>query len=124
MKNIYPQLLIFSLLLFSSCCFDNGNFEIINKSDFDIEALSIQPDSKNHVIKLLKNEKTNLKTCMNQTKTDGSYTISFKNSNTNKTVSYNFGYYSNGSQLEKKIVLVIKNDTILSENDIYLDYKN
>jgi hypothetical protein len=51
---------------------------------------------------------------MNDVKTDGSYLISFKNSETKKVRSTSFGYYTNGNQVEDIINIKILNDTIIT----------
>ncbi|TGV02577.1 hypothetical protein [Flavivirga rizhaonensis] len=113
-----------AFLLLYSCCTDNGKFLIKNNSDFDIESLSIIPDSKTQYFKIKKGDHIYINTCMNEVKSDGGYSITYKNISSGKTISNSFGYYTNGSQIEKRILILISNDGISYDSKFYLDYKN
>ncbi|MUU79666.1 hypothetical protein [Winogradskyella endarachnes] len=110
LKNIIVYSLALVLLL--SCSFNEGNFTVINKSDFKIDSLSIQPDSKHQMFSLDKNESITVNTNMNSVDIDGSYIISFKRDNKTMTEKQ-FGYYTNGYQIEDIINITVLNDTIL-----------
>lgn len=100
-----------------SCSSNEGKFQITNESDFDLDSLSILPDSNKLTIKIEKGESLKHRINMNEAKTDGSYFISFKNVETNKTISRGFGYYTNGYQTEDIINIKILNDTILINSE-------
>jgi len=121
--RLIPVLFVFSLLFFS-CHHDEGDFVIINASDFDIDSLSIVPDFKNQQLSLNKNQQKKLTTNMNRVSSDGSYRIIYKNKKNDNFEDISFGYYTNGSQIEKRILVTITNDTIIAKSEFYLNYKN
>jgi len=116
MKEIYKISAVF-VFLFSSCIADIGSFEIVNNSSVDLDSVSIQPDSKEQVVKIPKGTKLNFTINMDKVKSDGSYLLTYKNSKTTALIQYEFGYYTNGSQIEKNIVITISNDTIITKSD-------
>jgi hypothetical protein len=106
----------YGILLLSvvfSCGSNEGKFIISNESDFDIDSLYILPDSKKQIIKIAKGEHVNHDIKMNKVESDGSYFISFRNSETKKIRFTSFGYYTNGYQVEDNIRIKILNDTIM-----------
>lgn len=105
-----------SIVLFASCSANEGRFNISNESSFNIDSLTIIPDSKNKFVSLKKGEKIEYITQMNAAKSDGSYWIYFKKPNAYESIFQNFGYYTNGSQIEDVINIRILNDTILIES--------
>ncbi len=109
------KLLISSIMLIIifSCSHNKGSFFISNESDFNIDSLSIMPDSKMKLSALKKGEEIKHDILMDKAKSDGSYFMTFKNSETNQTISQRFGYYTNGYQTESLINIRILNDTIL-----------
>lgn len=106
-----------------SCHFKKGKFVITNKSDFKIDSLTINPDSKKQIISLNKGDSIEYSIAMNEAKTDGSYFIAFKNSDNNTIISKSFGYYTNGYQIEDEIKITVLNDTILIESKFDTPYK-
>ncbi|WP_299113007.1 hypothetical protein [uncultured Winogradskyella sp.] len=114
-KKINFCILLFSLLI--SCSNNKGEFIIVNESDFDIDSLSIMPDSKKQFIYIEKGSKIKYSIAMDEVSSDGSYFISFRNVKDNKRIEQRFGYYTNGYQTEKEIVITIKNDTILFKSN-------
>lgn len=121
MKNLLK--LIVLVLVFSGCTFENkGNFNVSNKSDFDIHSVTIQPNSKEERITISKGKSVDLTTDMSKVRSDGSYLISFINSETGEQIERKFGYYTNGYQIEEMIFITIKNDTIdiAVENDLII----
>lgn len=115
MKSKALILLIISCML--SCSNNEGKFLITNESDFDIDSLSILPDSNKLNIKIKQGESLKHYINMSEAKTDGNYFISFKNIETSKTISRGFGYYTNGYQTEDIINIKILNDTILINSE-------
>ncbi|NRD24591.1 hypothetical protein HNV10_15155 [Winogradskyella litoriviva] len=114
---------VVTVTLCFSCHFNKGKFVITNKSDFNIDSLTINPDSRKQIIKLDKGEHIEHSIVMNEAKTDGSYFITFKNSDNNTIVSKSFGYYTNGYQIEDEINITVLNDTILIESTFNKPYK-
>ena len=55
-------------------------------------------------------------------KTDGTYSLSFKNESTGQTVSQDFGYYTNGYQVEDNMNIRILNDTIVFNSKFNSSY--
>ncbi|WP_229719263.1 hypothetical protein [Winogradskyella schleiferi] len=108
------QFLLCSIMitLFSSCSQYEGKFTVSNQSDFDIDSLTILPDTKQQSIRLEKGEKINYYSSMGEKIPEGSYSISFRNSKNKEMSSKKFGYYSSGMQLEDKINIIILNDDI------------
>jgi hypothetical protein len=107
----------FTILLLTivfSCSHNQGNFVISNECDFDINSLYILPDSNKQLINIKKGQIIKYNINMNDVKIDGSYLISFKNSETKKVRSTSFGYYTNGNQVEDIINIKILNDTIIT----------
>ncbi|MBC3844839.1 hypothetical protein H8K90_00470 [Winogradskyella echinorum] len=113
MKKSSSLLLTVIFLITISCSLNKGKFTITNDSDFDIDSLSIIPDSKKKLIALKKGDIVNHSILMDEVKSDGRYYLSFKKSGTNQIVSQGFGYYTNGYQIEDVINIRILNDTIL-----------
>jgi hypothetical protein len=113
MKKLINLLFCSICIISISCSPNKGKFKITNESDFKIDSLCILPDSKKKLIALKKGEHMNYEILMNKVKSDGSYIIAFKNSETNETVSQEFGYYTNGYQIEDVINIRVLNDTIL-----------
>ncbi|MDH7913193.1 hypothetical protein [Winogradskyella sp. SYSU M77433] len=109
------------VLLFS-CDNNKGEFIIINESDFNIESLNIMPDSKKQFINLKKGETKEHFIFMDEVKTDGSYYMSYINSESKKAVLKPFGYYTNGYQIENAIHIRILNDTILVDGEFNKPY--
>lgn len=120
MKTIIFYLFFISLLF--SCSGNNGKFIIINKSDFNIDSLSIMSDSKKQLITLKRNDQIEHSIKMDEVTTDGSYLISFKNSKNNNTITQGFGYYTNGYQIEEAITITVLNDTILFDSKFNHSY--
>ena len=116
MEKVRNILLLVIISISFSCSYSEGNFTISNESDFDIDSLSILPDSKRKHISLKKGEKVNHVVMMNEVKTDGSYFISFKNSESKEIISTAFGYYTNGYQVEDNMNIKILNDTIMFDS--------
>jgi len=96
---------------------------ITNKSNFDIDSLSILPDSKQQLIRLGKSKTIDFITKMNKVTSDGSYVISFKNSENNTIISKRFGYYTNGYQIEDVINITVLNDTIMINSKFDTPYE-
>lgn len=112
MNNLIFLLLIF--LLFISCKWDNPKIEIINNSGEDITSLEygITTSKLHNADTLHRGEKLLSKIVFNdEVKGDGAYILRFVRDGN----SYNesFGYYTNGSTLNRKIVVNIKSDTII-----------
>ena len=119
MKLLKTTLLtITAIALFASCSNSekDGRFKISNDSDFDIDSLSITPDSERQFFGLKSGEKLEFNTKMDKVTSDGSYLFSFKNLKTNKTVAKSFGYYTKGIQLEDEINIIISNEDISIDN--------
>ncbi|MBU2920960.1 hypothetical protein KO504_06365 [Winogradskyella psychrotolerans] len=121
LKNVWVYTL--TILLLFSCRSNEGKFMITNKSNFDIDSLSILPDSKQQFIRLGKSKTIDFITKMNKVTSDGSYVISFKNSENNTIISKRFGYYTNGYQIEDVINITVLNDTIMINSKFDTPYE-
>ncbi|WP_418638429.1 hypothetical protein [Winogradskyella sp.] len=121
LKNVWVYTL--TILLLFSCRSNEGKFMITNKSNFDIDSLSILPDSKQQLIRLGKSKTIDFFTKMNKVTSDGSYVISFKNSENNTIISKRFGYYTNGYQIEDVINITVLNDTIMINSKFDTPYE-
>jgi hypothetical protein len=120
-KNIVIETIIFvvttlySLSLSSCTSRVTVQFEIINNSGNDIDSLVIEPtiiNEKKKYISIKQSRKATYATDMTGiAKVDGAYSI-FYVSNDKKKL-FNFGYYTNGYPLEKKMSINIESDTIL-----------
>ncbi|MFD1063333.1 hypothetical protein ACFQ1Q_08740 [Winogradskyella litorisediminis] len=98
--------------------FNNENqFKIINESQFEIDSLSIVPDSRNLNTNLKVGESKLIKTELGKIKTDGSFHLSFINSKTKEKFHKNFGYFTNGIANDYLTIITIKNDTILIKSE-------
>lgn len=117
--TIYILALSFLVL---SCNADKGRFTISNESNFDIEALSILPDADNKMIRLKKGETVEHDINMTMVNTDGTYRLSFKNESTGQTITQDFGYYTNGYQVEENMNIRILNDTIVFNSKFNSSY--
>ncbi|WP_299118735.1 hypothetical protein [uncultured Winogradskyella sp.] len=73
MNKNYTIFFIIVIMITFSCHHSEGNFNISNESDFDIDSLFIIPDSKTDYVSLKKSEKIHYKTQMNEAKSDGNY---------------------------------------------------
>lgn len=123
MKSLkYHLIYVFSIVLFVSCNHNEAKFTITNKSDFDIDSLSITPDSKQQLISIEKGKDIEFSTKMNEVTSDGSYFISFKNSENNNIISKRFGYFTNGYQIEDAIKIMVLNDTIFIDSKFEKPY--
>ena len=104
-------ILIFTL---SSC--DNevtAEFVVINKTEFKIDSLKIEPmvNSNGKYIYLKPNENVKYKADMTGIpKTDGSYRLSYKQNGELKVKD--FGYYTNGYPTEKLTKIYIEVDSL------------
>lgn len=114
LKNSLAYFFIIAVLF--SCNYNEAKFNITNNSGFEIDSLSITPDSKKEFISLNKGEQTVHYIEMDDLNSDGSYFISFRNLETKATIKQRFGYYTNGSQIEKEIMITIKKDTLLTKS--------
>tara|TARA_R110002049_G_scaffold45917_5_gene133538 strand:+ start:282 stop:665 length:384 start_codon:yes stop_codon:yes gene_type:complete len=123
MKSLkYHLIYVFSIVLFVSCNHNEAKFTITNKSDFDIDSLCITPDSKQQLISIEKGKDIEFSTKMNEVTYDGSYLISFKNSENNNIISKRFGYFTNGYQIEDAIKIMVLNDTIFIDSKFEKPY--
>ncbi|NRD20732.1 hypothetical protein HNV08_11790 [Winogradskyella eckloniae] len=114
MKSILNITFLASLLfLCTSCHFNKGHFVITNASDFKIDSLAINPNTKQEFISLDQGESMAYSISMTEAKSDGSYFISYKNHENSNKISKSFGYYSNGHQIEDEIHITVLNDTVL-----------
>ncbi|WP_138433135.1 hypothetical protein [Winogradskyella algicola] len=117
MKRFKSLIVLMLFTLIFACNSNTGKFLITNKSNFDVDSLSILPDSEKALIRIKQGESLRHNINMNEVKTDGSYLISFKNETTNQTITRAFGYYTNGYQTEHIINIKIMNDTILINSE-------
>ena len=118
MKNY----LFLLLVVMTSCCTNSAKFEITNNSNSSLDSISINPDSDTQFFKLEKEEIIIIKTCLSEVKVDGSYDLRYREKSTNKFYAKNFGYFSNGSQLEKKVLITIEPEgEIVSKSNFYLN---
>jgi hypothetical protein len=114
MKSITKHIFLsLSTLFIFSCSFHQGDFKITNKSDFNLDSVSIIPNTKHQLVSIEKGETINYYTAMKEASSDGSYTISFQNSENKEIISKTFGYHSSGMQLEDEIQINITNDDVL-----------
>ena len=114
MKTILKM--IFVLALTASCESKvTAKFIVENKTDFTIDSLSFEPDSKSQFFSLAPGSRLNLQTNMDTVNMDGSFRVHFRNASTKVWTHQNFGYYSNGMPLEDYIQLTIQTDTIIVE---------
>ncbi len=120
-KNILGVLLITLNLI--SCDYETiADFEIKNNTGFKIDSLKIEPNinKTQQYISLHKGDKIKYKCNMTSIpKVDGAYKISFLING--KYKSEIFGYYTNGSPLEKITKIKIERDTIII-NQIFEKY--
>lgn len=116
MKSKMKMLIFLGILCIFSCSKNEGHFHITNQSSFNIDSLSIMPDSKNQIIKLNTGQNVDVKIKMDEVKTDGSYLLTFRNSVTGEIISNAFGYYTNGYQVEDVINIKVLNDTIIIDS--------
>lgn len=110
--------LIITLFLITSCTYKNGiKIDIINDSNLKIEDIKFSAENSFiYAKKLEEGERFNKVLDMsNITQGDGSYKLTYKINNVNKSI--NTGYFTNGKPLDKKVQIIIKNDTVL------FDYK-
>lgn len=111
------------IILFSCSFFNSENrFKIINESKFEINSLSVTPDSKNQIINLKTGESKLIKTELGNIKTDGSFNLSFIDLETNQKINKNFGYFTNGTANDYLTIITIKNDTILIKSEFKKSY--
>lgn len=117
MKKI-ALILIFSIITSCSKVNDNGlNFNIKNTSDDAISNITISTseflEKKNFEV-LEKDLNHSDFLSMKDNKFDGNYILTFTRAN-GENDSINFGYYSNGICLNKRIEIEIKIDTVLTK---------
>ncbi len=120
MKKIILPLLIVTFVL-ASCGrnYDLAKFEVINKSNINLDSLTITNSQNDEINKLsfsyLEANKTlSLDVVMSNTEGDGSYTITFKANGIRYTKR--FGYYTNGSQFEELISI-----HVFSPDSLFID---
>ena len=119
MKKLFLFLCIFSSIFVISCGTKKDNievqFKINNNESFDLENFviflsedkSIKTDSTTVEANSAKNISLNMEFAE---KKDGSYTIEYVANGT--SVSEIRGYYTNGSPLEKEILITIENNSL------------
>jgi hypothetical protein len=96
--------------------YNTGEFQISNFTPEVIDSISISPDRKlgKNFIRLNPRESSQYRTDMSgRAMSDGAFKINFKIRDTHR--SEIFGYYSNGSFLEKLIRINISTDSITYE---------
>lgn len=112
-------LLALSLLVLESCEQKDTErqitFRAVNKAQQTIDYLTFSNDmgqrrTTSFVISNGDSIRTNFKL---ESKGEGGYQIRYKFSNSRDTLSGRFGYYTNGSPLEKEFILKIYADTVL-----------
>lgn len=113
--------ILFAASIFSSCCYNKAKFEITNCSNYKIDSLFISSKqftaaNENPIYKLNKKETKNICIDMPDTYIDGCYSIGYK---INGVWCYeNYGYYTNGSQIEKLIKI-----QIFDTDSLFIDYE-
>lgn len=119
MKKLFLFLCIFSSIFVISCGSKKDNievqFKINNNESFDLENFviflsddkSIKTDSTNVEANSSKNISLNMEFAE---KKDGNFTIEYVANGT--SVSEIRGYYTNGSPLEKEILITIENNSL------------
>ena len=114
MKSRY-KISILTLSIFIASCNDwsQGKFEITNNTSKELDSIYIQPDRslRKHFLSLKPHETKYYVTDMGGEGTDGAYTIYYKQNSALR--SQIFGYYTNGSSMEKLTKVTIMPDTIL-----------
>lgn len=118
-KFLKNNFLFLFFLIFSSCNIFSENrikVEIKNLSEKTVENIKVYTSDKKAILKFdeVKPGKSieNFLNMTNTTNSDGSYIIEFRRRN-GILVKSGGGYYTNGSPTNKKIVFLIKNDTVL-----------
>ena len=115
MSSFYKISIVSLCALLTSCeDWSHGKFEITNDTSVELDSINILPDRAygRHFISLKPDETKSYVTDMGGPgATDGAYHLQYK---IKSTVKFQiFGYYSNGSSLEKRTKVIIMPDTVL-----------
>jgi hypothetical protein len=113
MRYVYLISLFTICSIITSCnSWSKGKFEITNHTSRVIDSIYILPDKSfgRNYINLKPNESKYYVTNMGGEGTDGSYLLFYKYDYTRLK---QFGYYTNGAFIEKKVRIDIQPDTVL-----------
>lgn len=111
--NSFTLLILFQFAISCNYIDNSVDFKISNKSDATISNIKLYTSEKLDCVsikKLEKNKNENKFLSLNSNKCDGNYIIEFERNNMKK--KYGFGYYTNGSNIENKIIIEITKDSI------------
>ena len=101
-----------------------ANFNIENRSDFDLDSIQVLPDNQVQFFDLKSGENLTITTNMSNEQNDGAYHISYRIVNTDQFLQDSFGYYTNGAPLESTINYSIESkavsDAILKAQELSL----
>ena len=110
----YSIIYITTIAILTSCTSRNEiSFVIENTTKFQIDSLKIEANDNKNAEFISLNSMQSKKYTLDMTKiikVDGSYNLSYKINGDQRF--HNFGYYTNGSPLEKFIELKISADSI------------
>ena len=108
-------LIILTLMTMLASCKDaqHPKFRVINNSGSEIDSIFIQPNRDTVYVELgIGDSLLYVSNMSGPGKTDGSYSIRWRNKITNKKFREYFGYYTNGMPLDDSFRINILSDTI------------
>lgn len=104
---------ILTLGILALSCNNKITFIVENNTGFPIDSLRITPDSEEKFTALKNGEKLTYVANMNGIpKSDGAYTMSYRNKESGEKYRRIFGYYTNGTPLEEQMHIRIEKDSL------------